>query len=305
MPQMRRERPERSDTILGLLAMRMRWPRRLLAIAAVGVSCAAAPAALAQDRSLELLERYRPQLVLDSAEEYTPQPVNRHGEARPVERIYGHLAREGDTTWLQYWLFYPYNPQDRGVLKTGRHEGDWELVQLRLDRNGRPDRATMAQHTWAEGCAWSELERRGIGKFEIPVVYVANGSQANHSRPGTYDRPWPDPNDEADGHGRRLRPPLEVITDDAPRWVTEEARWGESRASFIPGEESSPQGPMFQPNRRWSQPSSFDAEVARTCGSGPPGRPWQNVLSGALGLTACGGLAVAVRRKRRRRRVFN
>ena len=112
---------------------------------------------------------------------------------RPAERVYGRIARQGNRRWLQYWLFYADNPQDRSPLRTGRHEGDWELVQLRLGREAKPDRATLSQHSWAEGCPWRGL--RHAGAERVPVIFVANGSHANYSRRGAYPRPFPDPTD--------------------------------------------------------------------------------------------------------------
>lgn len=99
---------------------------------------------------------------------------------RPVPDVaYGRqvTGRDG-RTWLQYWFLHATNTQDRGIVRTGRHEGDWEMVQLRLDARGRPDTATFAQHSWAR-CAW-----RG-------AVYVANASHASYATQGSHDRPWP------------------------------------------------------------------------------------------------------------------
>ena len=67
------------------------------------------------------LERYRPILAYDADERYFAQPVSLpawSAEVRPGSRIYGHVANEGADTWLQYWLFYAYNPQDRSPLGT-------------------------------------------------------------------------------------------------------------------------------------------------------------------------------------------
>jgi aspartyl-tRNA(Asn)/glutamyl-tRNA(Gln) amidotransferase subunit C len=188
------------------------------------------------------------------------------------------VARDGrgrrGRLWLQYWLFFTDNPQDRGILHTGRHSGDWELLQLRLGRDRRPVEATFAQHTWAEGCDWGETERDS----GAPIVYVANGSHALYPRAGGADRPWPDPNDEADGRGRRVRPPVERVSETEPRWMAWPGHWGEDEAGWVPGEQSSPRGPAFQPDR-WDDPGRFHAAEARACGAGPPGRPWQTVLT--------------------------
>jgi hypothetical protein len=62
------------------------------------------------------------------------QLLRRHAPAR----VYGHALRDGGRLWLQYWLFCPDNPQDRGIVRSGRHEGDREMLQVGLGRDGRP-----------------------------------------------------------------------------------------------------------------------------------------------------------------------
>jgi hypothetical protein len=282
---------------------------------AVGVAllCAAAgaqPAFAADD--VALLRAHRPELRHDRSERYFATSVEawRAGRAgTPV--VYGRAVRRRDGgRWLQYWVFYAFNPQDRGLLRTGRHEGDWELVQVRLDARGRPEHAVLRAHTWSQGCRWSELVRARSG---APVVFVANGSHANYSRPGVHDRPWPDPNDEADGRGRVVRPPVEPIGEAeprsrgpdrsieptrqmSPRWLAWPGRFGNSEASFIPGEQPSPRGPAFQ--LAWSDPAGLERE-ARPCTEEPPGRPWQAPL--AIGLVGLPMLVLAARTRRRRR----
>jgi hypothetical protein len=217
-------------------------------------------------------------------------PTRAPTAGRPL--VYGRAIRDGEGhRWLQYWLFFTANPQDRGVVSTGRHRGDWELLQLRLGRDERPVEATFAQHSWAEGCAWPEIERAG----SAPVVYIANGSHALYPRAGRADRPFPDPNDEADGRGRRMRPPLQVVGAGAPRWMGWPGRWGEDDGGWVPGAEPSPRGPAFQPER-WDDPGAFHAAEARPCGSGPPGRPWQTALMVALGAAAALAGLLALRR---------
>ena len=79
---------------------------------------------------------------------------------------------------------------------------------------------------------------------------------------------WPDPNDEADGGGRALRPRVLRIGNRAPPWIRWPGRWGGARARWwVPGEANSPRGPAFQPDRRWSDPDSW-AGAARSCQAG-------------------------------------
>jgi Vacuolar protein sorting-associated protein 62 len=161
--------------------------------------------------------------------------------------------------WRQWWLAYARNDQDRGILRTGRHAGDWELVQVRLDDAGRPVEAVYSQHSGAERCPWSAVEQRG-GR---PVIYVANGSHAAYFRPGVRDRTWPDPNDEADGRGSVVVPRTEPLG----AWRSFPGFWPAhrgSRAGWIPGEMDSPRGPAFQPQGRWSDPDAW-ARAARPC----------------------------------------
>lgn len=269
---------------------------RLLSLALTAAALAP-PGASGADE----LERFRPVLRYDSREQYLAQPVSLPPPTAEVvsgEVIYGHVAREDDETWLQYWLFYAHDPQDWGVLGTGRHEGDWELVQFRLGEGGEPDLATLAQHATAEGCRWEELELETVDGGQAPVIYVANGSHAAYSGAGVHDRPWPDPNDEADGGGEVRRPAVMPIRTGHPDWLAYPERWGSSEAGPFPGESSSPLGPRFQEGSAWRRPASFHDERARPCGSPPPGRPWQTPALAGVAL-ALGAAAVILWRRRR------
>jgi hypothetical protein len=157
--------------------------------------------------------------------------------------------------WRQWWILFAENLQDRGIVRTGRHAGDWELVQVRFEGE-RPVEAVYAQHSGAERCPWSAVRTRG-DRF---LVYLARGSHAAYFRPGVRDRMWPDPNDEADGRGPAVAPPVEPLGP----WVRWPGRWGGARAGWIPGEMSSPPGPAFQPDGRWDDPDAW-ARSARPC----------------------------------------
>jgi MYXO-CTERM domain-containing protein len=270
-------------------------------VTSVALFASGSPATSRELDQSSALERYRPILRYDSSEDYFAQPVSLppgNPEVRSGDRIYGHVARESGETWLQYWLFYAYNPQDRSPLRTGRHEGDWELIQFRLARDGRPTAAAMSQHSWAEGCAWAELEQ---GRDGAPILYVANGSHATYSAAGAHDRPFPDPTDEADGSGREARPEVTEITVRRPAWVGYPGRWGETEAGLIPGETSSPVGPRVQESGAWTHPGSYFEDFARPCGSGAPDRPWQTAAAITAGALLGLGAIVLIRRRRARR----
>jgi len=232
----------------------LRW---LTAVAAAPLLLAA-PAAAAGP-----LARHAPVVVHDSRETDLLTSVAtfagrvpgvRDGRPRRRPVVYGRRAGP----WLQYWMLYAHDRQDRGVLSTGRHEGDWELVQFRL-RGERLVQAVYAQHSGAESCGYDRVRRTRGGR---PIVFAARGSHAAYFVPGLRDRTWPGPNDEADGRGRRVRPRPVRITAAAPPWMRYAGRWGASRAGWVPGELDSPRGPGFQ--ARWSNPAAW-AAAARPC----------------------------------------
>ncbi len=275
-------RPARAESPPPPRGVRTSVTRRRLAtlappLAALLAAMAAPAAAGAVTTDEALLRRHAPVLVLDAREPGPPVAVGaflrgaRGARARAAPpRTYGHAVRDGGRLWLQYWFFYPGNPQDRGILRSGRHTGDWEMLQVGLGAAGRPQDVTFAQHSWRQACSWSQVPSDGAA----PVAYVAHASHATYPRRGTHDRPWPDPDDEARGDGRRVRPPVAVIGDTRPRWVASRARWGASRAAWWnPAEQSSPLGPRFQPDGRWRAPAAFRTG-ARSCAAGPPGYPW-------------------------------
>jgi hypothetical protein len=207
---------------------------------------------------------------------------------------YGRVvARRDGGAWLQWWLFSADQDQDRGVLRSGRHEGDWELVQARVDAGGALREVVVSQHSGAERCAASGSSLR---------VFAAKGAHGLYLRPGTRDRLWPDPNDEADGRGIVVRPRLEVLRSQ--RWLRWPGRWGASRAAWwMPAESDSPPGPAFQ-GVRWDDPEAFAAS-ARSCQASCDAVDECDGLEAGLGrgaLAAAVGVPLLVVLRRRLRR---
>lgn len=221
-------------------------------------------------------------------------------DRRPA--VYGRVAASGEGgAWLQYWLFYRGQDQDRGIVRTGRHAGDWEMAQVRLDAAGLPIEVVYAQHAGAERCSWATVRVRG-GR---PVVYAARGSHASYLRPGTRDRTFPDPNDEADGKGVVVTPRLVRIDERSPRWMRWPGRWGGARARWWnPAEQDSPAGPAFQEQGRWSDPDAW-AAAARSCRAGcdEVGEcDWrENAIGGGAAALAVAGVVGGLWRRRLRR----
>jgi hypothetical protein len=190
----------------------------------------------------------------------------REMHARPgyANQVYGHAKRDKEgALWLQYWFFYYYN--NKAFLYMGLHEGDWEMAQLRLGADGKPDVATYAQHSHGERCDWADVETEEGPEGPVPVVYSARGSHASYFRPGTYLQApiVPDHNDDG---GPRVRPQLNVIKDKDPAWVAWPGRWGSTDALIGPIGSDSPPGPRW--HGAWRDPLAFhnDARPAEELG---------------------------------------
>ena len=166
---------------------------------------------------------------------------------------YGRAVRGADgRTWLQYWFLYADNPQDRGIVRTGRHEGDWEVVQVRLGPGGRPDAATYAQHSWAAGVrlARRRLRRPRLARLvpDAPASTGGRGPTRTTRRPGT---------------GASVRPEVRPFG----AWVALAGAVGaHARPAGCPAEAPSPRGPAFQPDGAVARPGGFHARGARLRG---------------------------------------
>jgi hypothetical protein len=173
-------------------------------------------------------------------------------QARPDlrNRMYGHAVEAGGRLWLQYWLYYFYNDYNL-ALGIGLHEGDWEMVQLRM-HGDEPDVAVYAQHRQAEQRPWAQVERVP-GDPRRPLVYVARGSHASYFHAGFHQtEAW---YDLADGKRNAPRLALEIIDDDAPPWVGWPGVWGDTRARVGGIDQPSPRGPAAHGS--WRDPNSL------------------------------------------------
>ena len=224
---------------------------------------AAAPAEGQAKLSLDLLatDRYadqsgttvEPDDYLDAVgKQYVVDARDMHARPGYANQIYGHAVRDaaGDL-WLQYWFFYYYN--NKAFLFMGLHEGDWEMIQLRLSAAREPDEATYAQHSGGERAAWADLEQDDGPDGAVPVVYSARGSHASYFRRGTYPEA-PIVPDQNDAGGPRVRPELVVIGDESPPWAAWPGRWGSTRADGPIGA-NSPPGP--HEHGAWRDPLAF------------------------------------------------
>jgi Vacuolar protein sorting-associated protein 62 len=163
--------------------------------------------------------------------------------------VYAHAVEANGRIWLQYWFWYFYNDYQLSFA-LGTHEGDWEMVQLRMDGAAdQPDLAVYAQHRYGEERTWDKVETLA-GR---PVVYSARGSHASYFEAGFHQtEAW---YDLADGKRRmKDRPRLEILGDDDPAWPLWTGRWGDTlpRTGL---ESNSPTGPGAK--KQWTRPDSM------------------------------------------------
>jgi hypothetical protein len=191
-----------------------------------------------------------------------------------ANHVYGHAVVDtsGDL-WLQYWFFYFYNDYNLigAFLHAGLHEGDWEMIQLRL-RDEDPDLAVFCQHAGSTTRNWGEVDR--IPGSDRPIVYVARGSHASYFEPGTqWTGHW---FDHADGKRRSPELTLDIVDDrdEKWRWVRWPGSWGDTKKTANPLDSDSPRGPAA--HRQWDDPLALidkDLELEAAPGAERPTPP--------------------------------
>jgi hypothetical protein len=183
--------------------------------------------------------------------------VRMQADPRYPHCAYGRVIPQGERTWLQYWLWYYDNPKT--FLGKGRHQGDWELVQIGLGKGDRPELVTCSQHRAGETRAWRRV-KRPRGEPDRPLVFVAPFSHANYFEPRTtYYFPAADhPTDR----GPSAVPA--VLPFDA--WQAWRGRWGKDRARHTGRLRAldgvSPDAPIEQ-RFRWQSPTAYAERAKR------------------------------------------
>jgi hypothetical protein len=166
--------------------------------------------------------------------------------------IYGRARDDGHgRLWLQYWFWYFYNDYHLAA-NFGLHEGDWEMVQLRMDGDA-PEAAVYAQHAFAEERSWADVEKTDDGR---PVVYPGRGSHASYFQPGEYEtEAW---FDIADGKRPARELELEVLREGhEPSWALWPGFWGDTKKGGVAAalEDDSPKGPCR--HDEWRDPAAL------------------------------------------------
>lgn len=212
-----------------------------------------------------------------------------HSLPEYANQIYGRIVPlPGGGKILQYWMWHYYN--DRPTA--GRHEGDWEMVQYRLDATNTPIESAYAQHNGGERCPWYLTPRTTSGH---PVVYVANGSHASYYSTGPHVWDAGAVFDYADGDAQPVVPFVtDIGVSPAPAWLAWPGRWGSTPAGVPPLEQPSPTGPGGQ---KWTDPAGWAAGIqgcSETQPQGTSARTESSALGRSFGVGTSPGLALAV-----------
>jgi hypothetical protein len=164
-------------------------------------------------------------------------------------RIYARASRGSDgRLWLQYWFAYVYNDYQLAA-RFGLHEGDWEMIALRMDeREDEPDLAVYAQHAYAEQRDWDDVAKED-GR---PVVFIARGSHGSYFEPGMHTTEVF--YDIADGGRDAPDLAVEGLNGRDPDWSRWPGIWGATRARWK-AESDSPAGPVGHP--QWEDPAQM------------------------------------------------
>jgi len=198
--------------------------------------------------------------VDEGGKDYVTAALQMHAKAGYANKAHGRVAQQTGVTWLQYWFFMYYdNP---GLFDFGTHEGDLEMIQLRLDAEGLPQEVSYAQHRSGVRAPWSDVEQ----EHGAPVVYSARGSHASMLRAGTLvsDRSLlPDHND---GRGPRVRLDLVELLPELTPWAFWPGAWGGTRPpnqdlGKIGVEANSPAAPTR--HLAWQDPAKFHRSCNR------------------------------------------
>ncbi len=143
--------------------------------------------------------------------------------------VYASVATaRNDWIVIQYWFFYVYD--DKPLA--GKHEGDWEMIQIELTPYGDPLFVGYSQHYGGEWAYWWDIERDG----DRPVVYVSRGGHASYFESGSKEYVVTRDHHHGDGiiiHPR-FEPDYNITMLETQDWLKFKGRWGADSRS-VPG----------------------------------------------------------------------
>ena len=210
--------------------------------------------------TLELLTAYpdsreaKPDDCLCQAPDVLGDARRMESEPRYAGRLYGRVVHDDGRDWLQYWFWLYYNPKN--LFGFGKHEGDWEMIQIGLSSERRPEELAYAQHDTGEARKATEVEWIKRDGEQHPVLYVAPLSHASYFEADTH--PYPIGIDHPYGDGPEVWLPVERFGD----WVHWPGRWGNAERVIATRIGNGPPSPSRQ-GSKWTSPAAFQRKMGR------------------------------------------
>ena len=141
----------------------------------------------------------RSDFVDAAGRDYVRQAREMH-RAPYADRVFGHVARDGDgRRYLQYWLFYLFN--NKAFLGFGVHEGDWEMVQIKLNAQGAPEAMAFAQHSHGQRCPWGSWRSEACGRSSTSREGRMRPSRGRAATTPRWSTMWPTARDRRSPDG--------------------------------------------------------------------------------------------------------
>jgi len=190
-----------------------------------------------------------------------------HQDPAYANKAYGraYTYADGDLA-LEYWFYYYDNPREH--LGIGAHEGDWEGVQIHLDRYENPVTMSFTQHQGGATCDWAtQVQHLPDGR---PIDYVGRGSHANYPAAGTYSFGLEVGDDYAFGDDPNYVIPdvLDISGSSQPAWMTWPGMWGGSDGAVPSPSGPGVKGEVFDNPLQWDE---TQGDTHCTPDSPPPG----------------------------------
>lgn len=165
--------------------------------------------------------------------------------------VYYRVFDDNNAKIVQYWMFYAFND---GTLN--KHEGDWEMVQVVIPKDGSEKWVGYSQHHSGQKADWNQVEKEGSSI----KVYVARGSHANYLRYFSGKLGIGMGSDYVGSSGRILKyGDYNLVKLDNQSWLDYSGHWGEiNSVEDIALGRAGPFGPKFrQSGNMWDNPESW------------------------------------------------
>ncbi len=160
---------------------------------------------------------------------------------------YAHLFKKGSgEIVIQYLFFYAYNGPtvDIGLVSFGSHVGDWEHIDVHLNRDLTIKEVYLAAHGSNNFGSYVAAKDLNFYEKTHPIIYSALSGHSSYSKEIKYFNKAFDQT----GKGATWNTQHTVINvnDPGQEWINFKGQWGNSKSKSYQTEVGSPQTPSYQ-----------------------------------------------------------